>query len=284
MLMTVSNKTKEKTRKLAIYLSLVVFSLVLVFPLLWMISTSFKPENEVFTQIPRWIPQRPTLDNYRFLLTDTTYPVYFLNSVKISIITMLGAVVVASFAGYSLSRFRFKGRGFLGILILAVQMVPAVLVVIPLFGVMRAFGLMDTHLSLILAYGTFTLPFVTWMLKGYFDTIPVALEEAAVMDGCSRMQVLFRIVLPLSAPGLVAVALFAFVLAWQDYLFALALTRSQGMRTVTVGLALMQGQHGGINWGQIMAGSFIACIPAIMIFTFLQKYMIQGFTQGAVKE
>lgn len=122
------------------------------------------------------------------------------------------------------------------------------------------------------------------MLKGYFDTIPVALEEAALLDGCSRTQVLYHILLPLAAPGLVAVALFAFVLAWQDYLFALAFTRSQSMRTLTVGLALMQGQHGGVNWGQIMAGSFIACIPPILIFSFLQRYMIHGFTQGALKE
>lgn len=147
---TVDNKTKTRIQKLGIYLSLVAFSLALVFPLLWMISTSFKPGNEVFTQPPRWIPHHPTLDNYIDLLTNTTYPVFLLNSVKISVITTLGAVILASFAGYSLSRFRFRGRGVVGILMLAVQMVPAVLVVIPLFGMMRTLGLMNTHLSLII--------------------------------------------------------------------------------------------------------------------------------------
>ena len=265
-------------------MGLVVFSLVLIFPLLWMISTSFKPMDEIFTKIPRWIPKKPTFDNYSFLLFETDYPVFFKNTVKISLITTLAALVVAVFAGYSLSRFRFRGRRVFGVLIIAVQMFPYVLLVIPLFTVMRTMGLVDTHISLVIAYGTFALPFSTWMLKGYFDTIPISLEEAAIIDGCNRLQILYKIVLPLSAPGLVAVAMFAFILAWQEYIYALAFTRSSNMRTLTIGLAMMQGQHGRISWGQIMAGSFLACIPPILVFTFLQRFIVQGFTRGAVKE
>jgi multiple sugar transport system permease protein len=278
-----SRKTRRRLKHAGVYLGLTAFSVVLLFPFLWMISTSLKPPNEVFTQVPRWIPEAPTFDNFRTLMVRTAYPTYFRNSVLVSVVTTLGAVVIASFAGYSLSRFRFRGRRTIAVLILVVQMFPAVLLVIPLFGLMQTLGLLNTHLSLIIAYGTFALPFSTWMLKGYFDTIPAALEESALIDGCTRTQALRLIVLPLAAPGLVTVALFSFVLAWQEYLFALAFTRTASMRTLTVGLALMQGQHGSISWGEIMAGAFIACIPAIVIFTFLQRYLVQGFTQGAVK-
>lgn len=279
-----TRRTRSLIGNLGRYLGLIVFSLVLVFPLLWMISTSFKPGNEIFTKIPRWIPNQPTIENYRFMLLHTTYPVYYLNTLKVSIITTVFALVISVFAGYSLSRFRFRGRGFLGVLIIAVQMFPYVLLVIPMFIVMRSMGLIDTHLSLIIAYSTFALPFSTWMLKGYFDTIPVSLEEAAIIDGCRRSQILFRIILPLSAPGLVAVAMFTFILGWREYIYALAFTRSEKLRLLTVGLALMQGQHGRISWGQIMSGAVLACIPAILVFTILQKYMVQGFTRGAVKE
>lgn len=279
-----TRRTRSLIGNLGRYLGLIVFSLVLVFPLLWMISTSFKPGNEIFTKIPRWIPKQPTIENYRFMLLHTTYPVYYLNTLKVSIITTVFALVISVFAGYSLSRFRFRGRGFLGVLIIAVQMFPYVLLVIPMFIVMRSLGLIDTHLSLIIAYSTFALPFSTWMLKGYFDTISVSLEEAAIIDGCRRSQILFRIILPLSAPGLVAVAMFTFILGWREYIYALAFTRSEKLRLLTVGLALMQGQHGRISWGQIMSGAVLACIPAILVFTILQKYMVQGFTRGAVKE
>ncbi len=282
--MGLSRKSRARIRNAGVYLGLLAFSLALIFPLLWMISTSFKPMDEIFTKVPRWIPKNPTLSNYAVLLFNTDYPVFFKNSSKISLITTMAALVVAVFAGYSLSRFNFKGRAYLGVLIIAVQMFPYVLLVIPLFTVMRAVGLIDTHISLIIAYGTFALPFSAWMLKGYFDTIPVSLEEAAIIDGCSRLQVLYRIVLPLAAPGLVAVAMFAFILAWQEYIYALAFTRSSHMRTLTIGLAMMQGQHGRISWGQIMAGSFLACIPPILVFTLLQRFIVQGFTRGAVKE
>lgn len=282
--MGLSRKSRARIRNAGVYLGLLAFSLALIFPLLWMISTSFKPMDEIFTKVPRWIPKNPTLSNYAFLLFNTDYPVFFKNSIKISLTTTVAALIVAVFAGYSLSRFNFKGRAYLGVLIIAVQMFPYVLLVIPLFTVMRAVGLIDTHISLIIAYGTFALPFSAWMLKGYFDTIPVSLEEAAIIDGCSRLQVLYRIVLPLAAPGLVAVAMFAFILAWQEYIYALAFTRSSHMRTLTIGLAMMQGQHGRISWGQIMAGSFLACIPPILVFTLLQRFIVQGFTRGAVKE
>lgn len=150
--------------------------------------------------------------------------------------------------------------------------------------IMSKLGLLNTHLSMIIAYTTFAMPFCAWMIKGYFDTIPVSLEEAARIDGCSRLRILFGIIVPLAAPGIVTVAMFAFILSWQEYMYALTFARTEGMRTITVGIALMQGQHGSVNWGQIMAGSVLACLPGLLLFTYLEKYLVQGFTMGAVKE
>lgn len=278
-----SRRGSRSLWRVGVYAGLVASTLILLFPFLWMLSTSIKPDTEIFTLVPHWIPERPTLDNYRFILSGTTYPLYFRNSLVVSVATMVWCVAVASFGGYALSRFRFRGRTAISMTMLFVQMFPGVLLAIPMFILMRRLGLVNSLASLIITYGTFALPFSTWMLKGYFDTVPVELEEAAAIEGCGPAEALWRIVMPLAAPGLVAVALFAFVTAWQEYLFALTLTRTEEMRTLTVGLALMQGQHGRISWGQIMAGSALASLPTIAIFGFLQRFLVQGFTQGAVK-
>ena len=194
------------------------------------------------------------------------------------------SLVVAMFAGYGISRFRFHGRFFFSALLIVVQMFPSMLLLIPMYMIMSKLGLLNTHLSMIIAYTTFAMPFCAWMIKGYFDTIPVSLEEAARIDGCSRLRILFGIIVPLAAPGIVTVAMFAFILSWQEYMYALTFARTEGMRTITVGIALMQGQHGSVNWGQIMAGSVLACLPGLLLFTYLEKYLVQGFTMGAVKE
>jgi ABC-type glycerol-3-phosphate transport system permease component len=157
------------------------------------------------------------------------------------------------------------------------------LMIIPLFTIMNKLHLIDTYIVVVIAHCTFALPFCTWMLKGYFDTVSTSFEEAALLDGCNRLQVLYRIIMPLALPGIIAVAMFAFVLSWQEYLFALTLTRSEQARTLVLAIAMMQGQHGSVNWGEIMAGSIIACIPGLVIFLLLERYLIQGFTSGGVK-
>lgn len=266
------------------YILLVIICLAFIIPFLWMISTSFKQPDEIFSVTPSWFPREFSIKNYVNILMDTFFITYFKNSIIVSIITMAITIIIATLSGYGISRFWFKGKLLFSIILIVVQIFPGMLMIIPLFTIMNRLHLIDSYAALVIAYGTFALPFCTWMLKGYFDTIPKSLEEAAMLDGCNRLQLLYRIIIPLALPGIVAVAMFAFVLSWQEYLFALTLTRSEEMRTLTVGISMMQSEHGRINWGQIMAGSTIACIPGLIIFLWLEKYLIQGFTRGGVKE
>lgn len=266
------------------YLLLIVICIGFIVPFLWMISTSFKQPDEIFSLTPKWLPREFSFNNYVGIWRDTFFATYFKNSIIVSLITMIVAIIIATLSGYAISRFRFKGRLLFSIILIVVQIFPGMLMIIPLFTIMNQLHLINTYAALVIAYGTFAIPFCTWMLKGYFDTIPVSFEEAAMLDGCNRLQILYKIIIPLALPGIVAVAMFAFVLSWQEYLFALTLTRSEEMRTLTLGIAMMQGEHGRVNWGQIMAGSTIACIPGIVIFLWLEKYLIQGFTRGGVKE
>ncbi|WP_343246320.1 carbohydrate ABC transporter permease [Diplocloster hominis] len=265
-------------------LFVLIVTLILILPFLWMISTSFKQPDEVFSSIPKWLPRDLSFSNYLSIWQRRYFTDYFLNSLIVSGFTMGIALIVAMFTGYGISRFSFRGKTFFSAMLIVVQMFPSMLLLIPLYMIMNSLGLLDTHLSMVIAYTTFAMPFCSWMIKGYFDTIPVSLEESARIDGCSRLGILFKIVMPLAAPGIVTVAMFAFVLSWQEYLYAMTFARTEGMRTLTVGIALMQGQHGSVDWGQIMAGSVIACLPGLILFTYLEKYLVQGFTMGAVKE
>lgn len=276
-------KVNKKIRAFLVYTSLVAIIGVLLLPFFWMVSTSLKPASEIFSQEPSFVPQNPTVENYVTMWKRTLFPRYLKNTLIVSLVTVLVTMIVALPAGYSISRFRFSGKLAFSAGLVAVQMFPGMVMLIPLFVIMNRSGLLNTYPSLIIAYGTFALPFCTWMLKSYIDTVPRDLEEAAMIDGCSRWQAITRILLPAIAPGLVTVAMFALVLAWQEYLFALTFTRTEEMRTVTVGIAMMQGQHGSINWGQIMAGSVVACVPPLVCFLWMERYIVQGFTMGAVK-
>ncbi len=265
-------------------LLLLVITLGLILPFLWMISTSFKAADEIFQDTPRWLPREFSFKNYVGVWNRPYFTQYLINSIIVSLATMAVALITAILCGYGISRFKFRGRSFFSALLIIVQMFPSMLLLIPMYLIMHQIGLMNTYASMIIAYTTFAMPFCSWMIKGYFDTIPVSLEEAARIEGCSRIGVLVRIVVPLSAPGIVTVAMFAFVLSWQEYLYALTFARTENMRTLTVGISLMQGQHGSVNWGEIMAGSLIACIPGLVLFIYLEKYLVQGFTMGAIKE
>ena len=275
---------KRQYSKIGYTFAILILTVVLILPFLWMVSTSFKEADEIFQEIPKWLPSEFSFKNYGEIWNRGYFKTYFVNSLIVSFATMGVSLVVAMFAGYGISRFRFHGRFFFSALLIVVQMFPSMLLLIPMYMIMSKLGLLNTHLSMIIAYTTFAMPFCAWMIKGYFDTIPVSLEEAARIDGCSRLRILFGIIVPLAAPGIVTVAMFAFILSWQEYMYALTFARTEGMRTITVGIALMQGQHGSVNWGQIMAGSVLACLPGLLLFTYLEKYLVQGFTMGAVKE
>lgn len=279
-----SRASKRRWKKCLVTVFVLAVTLLLILPFLWMISTSFKEADEVFSSIPKWLPREFSFKSYVSIWRRKYFTNYFINSLIVSGFTMIVALFVAMFTGYGISRFTFKGKVFFSALLIVVQMFPSMLLLIPLYMIMNRLGLLNTHVSMIVAYTTFAMPFCSWMIKGYFDTIPVSLEESARMDGCSRLGILFKIIMPLAAPGVVTVAMFAFVLSWQEYLYAMTFARTERMRTLTVGIALMQGQHGSVDWGQIMAGSVIACLPGLLLFTYLEKYLVQGFTMGAVKE
>ena len=254
-----------------------------LFPFAWMLSTSLKTETEAFRSPPTWIPRQPTVDSYIGIWVRKNFGIYFFNSTIISLGTALLSTFFGGMAGYGFSRFLFQGRRFLIGFFLATQMLPGVLLVGPYFKVLTRIGLYDTRTGLIIAFLTICLPFSTWMMKGFIDKVPVELDQSAMIDGCSRMGVFFRIVAPVVAPGMVATILFAFLLAWGDLLWALCLTTSESMITVTLGIARTVGEF-RIIWPMLMAGSLVGGMPAIILYIFLQRLLVQGLTAGAVKE
>ncbi|HDN79736.1 MAG TPA: carbohydrate ABC transporter permease [Chloroflexi bacterium] len=272
----------------AVWLNLLFALLIVVIifyalsPFIWTVISSIKPLNELWTPTVQYWPRHPTLENYRDLLKQTPFGLYFRNSTIVATLTTLVSVIVATMAAYSLSRF--KGRFSTSFLLFMIffRMFPTVLMIIPIFLIMKALHLLDTYAALVVAYTTFSIPFCIWMLKGYFDSIPYELEEAARVDGCTRGGALLRIVVPLSAPGIAATAIYTFIGAWNELLFAVMLTHSTHMRTLPVGLKLFIGEY-TIEWGMLTAGGVLTSIPVAIGFMFLQRYLVQGLTAGGIK-
>jgi multiple sugar transport system permease protein len=251
-------------------------------PFGWMVTTSFKTEQEAYRIPPTLLPQQPTTESYEKIIVWLNFPRYFLNSTVISLGAALFSTFVGALAGYGFSRFSFRGRTFLVGAILASQMLPGVLLVGPYFKVLTKVGLYNTYPGLILAFTTITLPFSTWMMKGFVDTVPREMDEAGLVDGCNTFEVFFRIVLPVITPGMVATMIFAFILAWGDLLWVLVLTSGENMTTVTLGLTRLVTQF-RVIWPQLMAGSVIGALPPVVLYLILQKNLVRGLTAGAVK-
>jgi ABC-type glycerol-3-phosphate transport system permease component len=276
-------RLKRKLKKAMLYIIIIIVLTFILFPIYWTFVNSLKPISEIRTQSARLIPAQPTLENYRSVTRRTEFQRYLLNSLVVTTAVVFLSILVSIFTGYALSRYSFFGKQAFSIGLLASQTLPPILLIIPLFLILRKIGLVNTYQGLTLTYLTIVLPFSSWMLRGYFDTIPVELEQAAMIDGCSRVGTVFRVVLPLSAPGVAAVAIFSFILAWQDYLFALTIMTSQKMMTATVGIASFIGAE-EIKWGQMGAFASIMIAPTIVFFVLVQKFVVQGLTMGAVKE
>lgn len=276
-------RVRPTKHHLVTYLLLGLLVAVVLTPFLWMLVGSFRPTYEHMQKQGQslWI-DHPTTENYRRLFQEYDFARYFLNSTFIATVTAIFATSVSAFAGYSLARFRFPGRGLVGFLILTTQMLPAVAIIIPLFLWFKQFQLIDTYWALLIAYNAFAIPFCTWMLRGFFASIPPELEEAAQVDGDGQFGAFLRIVLPLSAPGLLATAIFSFILAWQEFLFAVTFTSRTELRTLTVGIASMRGKD-VIDWGLLNAGVVITTIPLAIMFVLVQRYLVQGLTAGAIK-
>ena len=274
------NSIITKTITWLFLLAVCVYCLI---PFAWMLSTSLKTEAEAFRIPPTWVPLQMTVDSYKGIWIRKNFDIYFFNSSVISLATAILSTFFGAFAGYGFSRFFFRGRRFLIGFFLATQMLPGVLLVGPYFKILSRIGLYDTRSGLIIAFLTICLPFSTWMMKGFIDKVPQELDQSAMVDGCSRVGVFFKIVLPIVAPGMVATILFAFLLAWGDLLWALCLTSSETMITVTLGIARTVGEF-RIIWPMLMAGSLVGGMPAILLYILLQRLLVQGLTAGAVKE
>ncbi|MBC7223578.1 MAG: carbohydrate ABC transporter permease [Anaerolineae bacterium] len=267
-----------------IYATLIGLLLVLFFPVFWLISTSLKTSLDVYRIPPAWIPYPITFKHYTDLWSGyVPFPLYLRNSVITCTATSLLATAGATLAGYALSRLTFPGKRPFLLLILATQMFPHVLILISLYVMYRELHLMDTHLGLILAFTTFAVPFSVWMMKGFFDSVPAEIEEAALIDGCTRLRALWSVVLPLVSPGLLAVALFSFLDAWNNLLYPLTLATSNEVRTIPPGLLLSFLGQFKQDWGGMMAASVVVTVPTTIIFILLQRYLVRGLTAGAVK-
>lgn len=258
-------------------------------PFYWIVLTSFTPRAELFKLPPDWIPKTVTLKNYYDILLSVkaeqlNFITYFKNSVVVSVAVVVLTLILAVPAGYSFSRFRFGGRRAVLNLVLVSQMLPIVMLLIPFYVTFRRFNLLNTHISVILPYLVFTLPFSMWMLKGYFDTIPIELEDAAVVDGCTKLGAMWRVILPNILPGVIATSIVAFIMSWDEFIIALTLLAKDEMRTLPPGIVLSFVGEFEIRWGAMMAASVIISLPVMLIFAFLQKHLIGGITTGAVKE
>ena len=259
------------------------FLLVLVlFPFYWMTITSFKNEDQMRSLVSMFWPRPLVTENYEQLLGKTDFVAWYRNSATVAISSTLLATAVGTIGAYALARLRFFGRGFMASATLITYLVPPSILFIPLYAQMRNLGLANSLAGLIAAYPSFTVPFVTWLLMGYFESIPEELEEAAMIDGATRFGAFWRVVLPLSAPGVLAAGLYAFTQAWNEFLYALVFITDGRLRTLPVGLAsFITGDVYG--WGYLMAGAVLTTLPVIAAYIYLQKYMVEGLTAGGVK-
>lgn len=260
-----------------LYLALLVFA-----PFYWIFSASIKAPREIIARIPTLIPHSFTWQHYDKLIGASAFPTYLYNSLLAALGTMLITVILAVLAAYGLYRLRFPGRNTIFQIILVTYAFPGVLLLIPLYGMLSHLRLIDTLTALVIINVTFAAPFAVWMLQAFFRTIPLELEEAAALDGANRLQTMVLIMLPLAAPGVASVAIFAFIMAWTEYMFASVLILSDAKRTLPVGLAGIIGQY-QIDWGLLLAGATLTALPVMLLFSLVGRHFVEGLTAGAGK-
>ena len=251
-------------------------------PLLWMLSTSLKPPREVLATPPTLIPAMPTFENFTRLLSQTAFVSYFLNSVTVAGLTVLLTMAVGAAGAYSLTRFAFPGRESIARLILCTYMFAPIMIVVPIYILAQRLGIVDTHTALVLSYSSFCLPFSLWLLRAFFQSIPIELEEAAQVDGAGRLRALIYIVAPLALPGLIATSIFTFTLAWNDYIFTRILIISDELKTLPVGVQDLF-SAAVVDWGLVMAAGMLITIPALAFFMAVQRHLVAGWGTGGLK-
>jgi multiple sugar transport system permease protein len=278
----VRNRILARAETPLAYAVLLALALVVVFPFYWMFVTSLKSEEQMRSLASMFWPSPVVLDNYRQLLGKTDFAAWYGNSIVVAVSSTFLATAIGTLGAYALARLKFFGRAFMASATLITYLVPPSILFIPLYAQIRNLGLADSLTGLIVAYPSFTVPFVTWLLMGYFESIPLELEESAMIDGATRFGAFRRIILPLAAPGVLAAALFAFTQAWNEFLYALVFITNVKLRTLPVGLStFITGDVYG--WGFLMAGAVLTTLPVIAAYTYLQKYMVEGLTAGSVK-
>jgi multiple sugar transport system permease protein len=274
----------RRRRWATLYVPLTVFVVVLLFPFYWMTMTAFKPDAELLSRDtnPFWIVS-PTIEHFVKLLLHTSYPQWMWNTLVVSVLSTCGSLVASVLAAYAIERLRFRGAKIVGLAIFFAYLVPPSILFIPLATIVVNLGLFDTRWALILTYPTFLIPFCTWLLMGYFRSIPYELEECALIDGATRWQILVKIVLPLAVPGLISAGIFAFTLSWNEFIYALTFISSSEVKTVPVGVVTELVEGDIYHWGPLMAGALLGSFPVAILYSFFVEYYVSGLT-GAVKE
>ena len=275
---------KEKKRDIIFlrWLPLLLICVYVVFPIYWAINRALKTEPEILGKTITYLPKDLTFGNFIDAWTNVGFDKYFFNSLKVSGISVIFIVIISIMVGYALSRYKFKFKmAFLGLL-LAVQFIPAAVLLVPLFNIFNGLGLVGSHIALVLINVTFQTPFCCVLMRGFVEGVPYALEEAAMIDGCSRIKGEFKVVVPMLVPGIVTVAAFALIGCWNEFLFAMMMLNDPAKYTVPIGLKMMQGEY-GIHYGSMAAGAIIAMAIPVILFAYLQKYLVTGMSSGAVK-
>ena len=271
-------------RVVTLYIPLALFVFVLLFPFYWMVITSIKPDHELLSREgnPFWVIG-PTLAHFEKLVFHTDYPAWLWNTVVVSVVSTFVSLLASVMAAYAIERLRFRGSRHVGLSIFLAYLVPPSILFIPLAAIVFQLGLFDTRWALILTYPTFLIPFSTWLLMGYFRTIPYELEECALIDGATRLQILWKIVLPLAVPGLISAGIFAFTLSWNEFIYALTFVSSSEVKTVSVAVVTELVEGDVYHWGPLMAGALLGSLPVAIIYSFFVEYYVSGLT-GSVKE
>jgi multiple sugar transport system permease protein len=269
-------------KQVLLHVAVLVMIAFLVFPVLLLVFNSLKTQTQIF-ESPMGIPHGVTWDNFRTVISGGTFLINFRNSAIVAFSTVILAIIVTAPAGYALSRFKFRGRTAFSMWLLATQAFPGIIMVLGLFTVLKVYGLINTLPGLVIMHTSFALPFSIWLLKGYFDKIPIDLEEAARIDGCTRLRALVKIILPLSVPGLLAVGTFSLLLSWNEFFFALVIMRTNETWTLPVYLARFLGSGGVVQWGPLSAAALLVTIPMFVLFLLGQRYLVSGLTGGAIK-
>lgn len=273
---------KKSLKWMFVYVIAIIIAVFALVPFLWAISTSFKTEVDIYSLTPSFIPHPFTLENYKEVFGNKTMMEYFRNTIVIAVASTVISMLVSIFAAYGFSRYKFPGKTPLLYSVLFTRLLPRVCLLVPFYVTLSHLNMVNTYQGLILVYLIVGMPVTVWLLKGYIDSVPYEIEEAAVMDGCNPLQILFRIVVPIQAPAISSTAMYAFILAWNEFLFPLLIAKDSSTRPISVGLAFYIDEI-GVKWGPMMAASVMMSIPAILVFSFAQKYIVKGLSEGAVK-